>query len=45
MCLVSVTSASHLLPKSCCDGKQALLALLVDGACKFDQELLNEVKG
>ena len=26
-------------PKSCCDGKQALLVLSVNGLCKFDQDL------
>ena len=29
-------------PNSCCDGKQALLVLLVDGVCKFDQNYVGQ---
>ena len=32
-------------PKSCCDGKQALLVLLVSGVCKFDPDHVSEVRG
>ena len=32
-------------PKSCCDGKQALLVLLADEVCKFDRDLVSKVRG
>ena len=32
-------------PKSCCDGKQAYLVLLVGGVCKFDRDHVSEVGG
>ena len=36
--IVGAWLLSHLLPKSCCDGKKALLVLLVNGVCKFDRD-------
>ena len=42
MRLVAVTSAS---PKAVPDGKQALLVLSADGVCKFDRDLVSEVRG
>ena len=35
---------SHLLPQNCCDGKQALLVLLVGGVCKSDRDHVREVR-
>ena len=40
-----VVSAWLLQPKSCCDGKHALLVLLVGGVCKFDLDYVSEVRG
>ena len=33
--MVGAWLLSHLLPKSCCDGKQARLVLLVDGGVQI----------
>ena len=42
--IVCVWLLLHLLPQSCCDGKQALLVLLVEGVCKFDRDLVSKVR-
>ena len=38
-------SCHTCFPKSCCDGKQALLVLLVGGVCKFNPAHVSEVRG